>query len=404
MMISLRGAVLALWTGALMAAAPIPAFTAEGKSLDTMNQLTFTRPAEKGSVELVEGKSGKAIRFVFEEDCRGVFSAGPSLANADWDRAAGISFWVKGDGSSHLGGLEFVWNEDYGVRYACAFPINGKEWRKVVVPWRDLLPELSKSYKPLDPARGNAPSRLGRISFGKWWYWKDYAAHSYAIDDIRLEPVIERDARSYRPAGDPLARVRRNLRARQPVTIVTMGDSLTDTAHWTNRETDWPERLRKKLQDKYGSAVRIVNPAMGGTELTQNLILMPRWLQECPDPDLVTVFFGGNDWASGMRGEGFLAVQQEAVIRIRRATKGRADVLLMATCPSLDNLDPIGELAEACRQAARSQKAGLADIYKLFRAALDSDRERLFAWDRVHLSPAGQEAVADAALKVIGGE
>jgi len=32
--------------------------------------------------------------------------------NPSWDKAAGISFWVKGDGSAHCGGIEFVWNEN----------------------------------------------------------------------------------------------------------------------------------------------------------------------------------------------------------------------------------------------------------------------------------------------------
>ena len=32
---------------------------------------------------------------------------------------------------------------------------------------------------------------------------------------------------------------------------------------------------------------------------------MPIWLAETPEPDLVTVWFGFNDWDSGMRGEQF---------------------------------------------------------------------------------------------------
>jgi len=385
----------------LMSTAGMAADGPAGTLIDSMDRVDFAMPAGKGSVEAAEGKVGKAIRFSFGDNCQGVFAAGPRTAHPEWDQAAGFSFWVKGDGSAHLGGIEFIWNEDYASRYAVAFPIDGVEWRKIVVPWRDLIPETSKMLLPIGLRRGNAPSKLGPVTFGKWWYWKDYAAHSYVIDEIRLEPTIALDTKSYRPTGAPLERVLRKLKAGKPITIVTMGDSLTDYDHWTNRQTNWPRMLQAKLHAKFGSEVRIVNPAMGGTELRQNLILMPRWLKQAPEPDLVTVFFGNNDWNAGMRGDGFNAAQQDAVERIRRATGGKADVLLMTTCPTLDQPDTLSEMAEACRKAAQAQKAGSADVYAAFRAGLQAERERLYADDKVHLSPTGQTLVADTVLRAL---
>ena len=44
---------------------------------------------------------------------------------------------------------------------------------------------------------GNAPSKISALWVGKWWYWRDYPAHSFAIDDIRLDPR----AVAWRPAG-----------------------------------------------------------------------------------------------------------------------------------------------------------------------------------------------------------
>ena len=52
----------------------------------------------------------------------------------EWDQAAGISFLVKGDGSSALGALQFVWNEDYAVRYDAAFPISSLRVLKSATP------------------------------------------------------------------------------------------------------------------------------------------------------------------------------------------------------------------------------------------------------------------------------
>lgn len=376
----------------------------DGALLDAMDEISFNAPKDRGQVELVPGKIGNALKFSFPNDCMNVMMTGHVSGKPEWDNAAGFSFWVKGDGSDHLGGIEFIWNGDYSTRYACAFPIDSTEWKKVVVPWRDLIPEMGKTAQFVAAKNGNAPSKLGPLLFGKWWYWKDYAAHSYAIDEIRLEPAIAMDNREYRPAGAPLARTLAKLKAGKPITIVTMGDSLTDTNHWTNRETNWPKFLQAQIKQKYGSDVTLVNPAMGGTELRQNLIVMPRWIKTTPEPDLVTIFFGFNDWNSGMRGDNFQVAQQDAVDRIRRATRGHADVLILTTCPPLENSDMLSELAAACRQAAKNRNAGICDVNSAFLAVPQSDRAGLYATDKVHLGRPGQERVAQTVLNALEKE
>lgn len=376
------------------------ALAADDPVMDAMDENTFHATGDKVHIEPVEGKVGKALKLSFDNDGKGNFATGRARGNPDWDKAAGFSFWVKGDGSDHLGGIEFIWNEDYGMRYGYAFPINSTEWKKIVVPWHDLIPELGGIAKRIDARDGNAPSKLGPIWFGKWWYWEDYAAHSYAIDDIRLEPVLETTTKDYRPAGAPLARVLAKLKAGQPVTVVTMGDSLTDYDHWSNKTSNWPTALKTKLKQKYGADATIVNPAMGGTELRQNLIVMPRWTTKYPAPDLVTILFGFNDYAAGMRGPGFLEAQKDAVERIRRATNGQADVLILTPCPTLNNGDTFSELAEACRQAAQQENAGLADTYAAFQAD-PAAKAQLIAWDKTHLAPPGHELVANTILAAL---
>jgi len=374
----------------------------EGALIDSMDQASFNPPKEKGKLELVEGKVGQAIKFSFDDKCTGVWFMGKARGNADWDAAAGFSFWVKGDGSNHLGGLQFVWNEDYAVRYTYAFPIDSTEWKKIAVAWRDLVPVLpNPNAKLLDPKTGNAPSKLGNTWFGKWFFWKDYAAHSYAIDEMRLEPAIELDTSDYKPAAEPLARVLAKVKAKRPVTIVTMGDSLTDYAHWANKATNWPTLLKAGLKDKFGVDATIVNPAIGGTLLRQGLVVMPRWLKEAPEPDLVTICYGFNDHDSGMTGEQFLDAYKDAVDRVRRATKGKADVLIITTCPAVPKWDSMAALADACRKAAGEKNAGLADIYAAFHEAGKENKERLFCNDKVHMGAPGHELVAKTVLEAI---
>jgi lysophospholipase L1-like esterase len=385
-----------------VSAAVAVAAQAEGPAIATMDELKFMAPKEKGKAELVEGKVGKAVRFTFDKDARGAFFTSNLRGTPDWDKAAGFSFWVKGDGNDHFAGLQFIHDNDYAVRYDLCFPVKGKDWSKVTVAWSDLVPVLpGPKAKPL-AADGNLPSKMSGLWFGKWWYWGDYPAHTFTIDEIRLEPKIERDTKLHKPEGQPLARVLDKLKAGKPVSIVTMGDSLTDVRHHANRKTNWPSLLTDKLKAKSKSAVTIHNPAIGGTQLRQNLVLMPRWLDAVPEPDLVTIWFGGNDWESGMRGPEFEVACVEAIDRVRRATKGKADVLFLTTCPSAAAWDKTAPLADAVRKAAKERNAGLADVAMAFGAVEKDAREKLFIFDRVHLSPDGHALAAETVLKAIG--
>src|SRR5207253_10746008 len=102
---------------------------------------------------------------------------------------------------------------------------------------------------------------------------------------------------------------------------------------------------------------------------------MPRWLAQAPD--LVTFCFGFNDWDSGMRGPQFRDSYEDAVDRVRRATKGKSDVLLLTTLPAVERWRTMAELAESCREAAKAHNAGLADTERAFLEAGKQDRERL---------------------------
>jgi lysophospholipase L1-like esterase len=373
-----------------------------GTVIDSMEQISFKATGDKAKLELVEGKVGKALQFSFANDCRGVFCTSRIRGTPAWDEAAGFSFWVRGDGSAHFGGLQFIYDDDFAIRYDYMFPIKSKEWTKITVAWRDLVPVLpGDKARLLDPQKGNKPSKLSALWVGKWWYWRDYAAHSFALDELCLEKTIDADRNNYLPAGAPLARTLAKLKAGKPVTIVTMGDSLTDTHHWANRQVNWPALLQKQAKEKYKSEVTIVNPAIGGTQLRQNLVLLPRWLEQAPEPDLVTVCFGGNDWESGMRGPQFTETCQDAIDRIRRATKGKADVLLLTTVPSVGNWTTMAELAEACRKAAQARQAGLADLEKSFHAEGKDNKERLYCSDKVHLGAPGHELVARTVIEAV---
>ena len=362
-----------------------------------------------GTVELVDGRFGKACKFSFVE------STGPQFCTAwvnpaeNWDQYDGFSFWVKGDGSASFGGLELIDGNDFALRYGYCFLIDSREWVKITVPWSDLVPELAG---PLVDAghhaqrgRGFAPSRFHPVFFGKWFYWREFPACSFTIERMALEKHIDRDTNDYAPKEPGLPKLLAKLKARQPVTIVTMGDSLSDKRHWANREKLWSEELVKKLTAAYGSQVKLVNPAIGGTTLSQNVILIPRWLREAPQPDLVLIWFGGNDWDTGVRGLRYKEYLELAVDRIRRLTKGQAEVLVMTTCPGFAAWDSRSELCQAACDVARQRKTGFVDAAGDFHKAGSREealKRQYWVWDNVHLGPGGHELIAQAVLAAIG--
>jgi hypothetical protein len=205
------------------------------------------RRSRRARAELVEGRVGRAVRFRFEEGSRSTFFTSNIRGTPEWDRAAGFSFWVKGEGGDGFGGLEFIYDEDYAVRYDLAFPGRGHRLDEGHRRLGDLVPVLpGPRAQPLGTPDGNRPSRLSGLWFGKWWYWGDYPAITFTVDEIRLEPTIDRDADDGRPDGPPLGRVRAKLGAGRPITVVTMGDSLTDKRHWANREVAWVDLLEDR--------------------------------------------------------------------------------------------------------------------------------------------------------------
>ncbi len=355
-----------------------------------------------GTAELVDGKFGKACKFAFVEATGTQFFTAWVNPQENWDDYEGFSFWVKGDGSKNWGGLEFIDGSDYSLRYGYCFPIDSTEWVKVTVAWSDLTPEVAGP--PVDPKTGYAPSKFRNLWFGKWVYWREYPACSYIVENMILEKKIGRTSADHAPQEPGVPRVLAKLKEGKPITIVTMGDSLTDKRHWANREKDWAEVLARRIEAKYKSKVTLVNPAIGGTTLSQNTVLIPRWIRETPEPDLVTICFGYNDWDTGVRKARFKEYVNITVDRIRRLTKGNADILIMTTCPAYDRWDTFSELCQAEYEAAKDRGAGFADLATAFHKAGSAEealRREYWSWDKTHLGSAGHDLVAETVLAAI---
>jgi hypothetical protein len=93
-----------------------------------------------------------------------------------------------------------------------------------------------------------------------------------------------------------------------------------------------------------------------------------------------------------------------AIDRVRRATKGQAEVLVMTTCPGFAAWDTRNELCRAAFEVARQRKTGFVDAATAFHKA-GSREEALnrnyWAWDNVHLGFGGHALIADLVFRAI---
>jgi len=358
-----------------------------------------------GTVQLVPGHTGQANQFTFVADAHNGFFTTTLKPTPEWDRAAGLSFWVKGDGSSSWGGVEVIADDDFTKRYAFCFPVDSTAWRKLAVPWSDLIPETGTA-PAISPTGTVKPSSLRYLWFGKWYYWRDYPAESYAVDELVLEASIPVDQTDYTPSRRGTPRLHARLETKEPVTLVTVGDSLSDKRHWANREVLWSEVLVKSLEQQYGGKVTLVNPAIGGTQLTHGLIVAPRWLKDHPAPDLITLWYGYNDHDNGTTPELFKERLRFAVDYLRRLTKGKSEIVLLTTAPAVGRWTEMEGLAQAARDVAKEKRTGLADVAAAFHHVGDQDetaKQGLFCRDEVHLGPAGHALAAEVVARALAG-
>ena len=142
-------------------------------------------------------------------DATGTFFTSNIHGTPEWDRADGFSFWVKGDGADGFGGLEFIYDDDYAVRYDLCFPVKGTEWTKID---RRLARPRPRPPRAEGRSRWGRPAATRRRSssalwVGKWWYWGDYPAMTLRRSTrsawSRRSTATTKD---YRPDGPPLAR------------------------------------------------------------------------------------------------------------------------------------------------------------------------------------------------------
>ena len=108
----------------------------------------------------------------------------------------------------------------------------------------------------------------------------------------------------YKPQPERLTRVLAKLRAKQPIKLVALGDSITQGFNASGFEPAlaepyqpcYPQLVANTLQKRFGSKVTLVNFGAAGAEAGWGVEMVPKVTAE--KPDLVFLAFGMNDGGS----------------------------------------------------------------------------------------------------------
>lgn len=188
--------------------------------------------------------------------------------------------------------------------------------------------------------------------------------------------------------------------------FVALGDSMTEGLQdldSSGTPIGWADRLAQGLADRAGEPIRYANLAIRGRLLGQILDeqVEPALALK---PDLVSLWGGGNDMLRPSADPDQMAADvEQAVIRFRQAG---ADVLLGLGADPRDS--PVIKLTRPRVAVYNLNLVGIARAHGAYVVDgwnLPAIRDwRMWHEDRLHLTAAGHELVAQAALVSLGLE
>ena len=370
----------------------------ETMSLDKLDKPARWKVVGGVTVEAAEGVNGQAgvvishlpkgtaqLQFAFDDEQMDIF-----------DQYQGVSFYVKGDGSECWETISLLHNYNYTYNYFV--PLKSTEWVKYTVAWRDFIPEGQCGM--IQQSGGIPACGINTLRIGcRWKIWYDNAQipeHSLMISDVKLEPVVNRPANTWKPA--PFEGVLAKLRNKEPLTIQFQGDSITAGTSLANKVAErysikTEELLRKWLKN---DKINCVNRAVGGARTNDERA----WLQRDFSgdvPDLVTLWIGYND-KSGCNTVGYYKqTVADYIDRVAEITKGKSAFLLFTPGPGKGpRFTMMDDYAQAIRELAAERGLPCFDVSKLFKAFGKKEFSDTYMADTAHPNAKGHQVVADA--------
>ena len=175
--------------------------------------------------------------------------------------------------------------------------------------------------------------------------------------------------------------------------IILLGDSV---------RMQYQPVVAKKLAD----IAEVSGPDENGRWSGYTLNSLRFWLPQLPDPDLVQWNCGlwdmGDDYHEGRHfypPDLYVETCRRICRVLRKMTgKPKLPIVIATTTPTWqEDHQDIGLYNDILRKVAAEEKALINDLYAVVAPA----RERMICEDRIHLTPAGIEAVAEQTAEIL---
>lgn len=268
-----------------------------------------------------------------------------------------------------------VWDPRSGTVYEAGKDFT-QQGRVLVRTQNSRLPFLTRESLYRKPQEKQAiKAKAG--DEGVWLYYQEsgYCPKQVEIDYDRGEPW---DGPRPSCAAGALPATTANLKNRQPLRIVLLGDSISCGANASNKVAPYmpgyPELVRRQLQEATGSTVTLVNLAVAGSTSDGAGKKIPDVLRA--EPDLVILCYGANDVAA--KNSQRYAANLRTVMEGVRAARPATEFLLVSQ--GLTNPEwswaPVAEFAKyrAAALALCGTGVALADVTAVSAAILERKR------------------------------
>lgn len=188
------------------------------------------------------------------------------------------------------------------------------------------------------------------------------------------------------PKADPrqLPRAKARLANREPMSIVTLGDSISAGANASAlydappRQPAYPELVRRHLSEKFHGKVTMTNLAVGGTDTAWGMTQVDKVVEA--KPDLVIIAFGMND-AAGRSKQSYYENSKSMIVGIRERLPECEFILVASMLGNRDwvrlQQERFPQFRDALRELAEPDVA-LADLTSIWTGILELKQD----WDQ----------------------
>ena len=209
-----------------------------------------------------------------------------------------------------------------------------------------------------------------------------------------------------------LGHLRQRLRARQPLRLVTLGDSISTGANASGAvgapplQPGYPELVALGLEKAFGIPVTRTNLSVGGMDSNWGVTQIPRVLAETPD--LVLLAFGMNDASGGRTPDDFSAKIGEILSRLQTARPACTVIIVspMTANPEWNRSAPLLYPAYAAKLASLTGvDCALADVTAVWSSVLERKSYLSLSGNGLnHPNDFGHQLYAATILTRIGGK